>query len=69
MITKDSYTYSIKILRQEKTIRDHRHGGAVVAGWRVSGVAGVSFSADVAWEKPGLGPVRSSGLSPAADGG
>src|ERR1700722_15783326 len=23
MITKDSYTYSIKILRQEKTLRDH----------------------------------------------
>jgi hypothetical protein len=27
MITKDSYTYSIKILRQDKTIRDHGDDG------------------------------------------
>jgi hypothetical protein len=26
VITKDSYTYSIKILRQEKIIRDHAAG-------------------------------------------
>jgi hypothetical protein len=26
MITKDLCTYSIKILRQEKTLRDHRAG-------------------------------------------
>jgi hypothetical protein len=27
MITKDFYTYSIKIIRQEKILRDHRRGG------------------------------------------
>jgi hypothetical protein len=27
MIAKDFYTYSSKILRQEKSIRDHRRGG------------------------------------------
>jgi hypothetical protein len=27
IIAKDFNTYSIKILRQEKILRDHRHGG------------------------------------------
>jgi hypothetical protein len=39
VITKDFYTYSIKILRQEKIIRDHRRGGEPpreCSDWRVS---------------------------------
>jgi hypothetical protein len=38
MIAKDFYTYSIKILRQEKNLRDHWLGGEPPREWSGSRV-------------------------------